>query len=487
MILTTTRHGRTRRDTRYLLAHLSRQTGQRARVVSLAAPVATASEALDYMQAMRDGSRASVAYHHISLSPSVPMTDDQRDEAVARVLAAFGAEDHAHVVWEHAGKARRGADVDTHFHIVLSHVGPSGRALDDGRSFVRLEAVARTLEVDFGHPLTPSRRTAAVAAELDRTGRPDIAALVRGEAPLDEPPQAAMSSRQRARAERHGISLPDVRVAVRAAWTASDSPAALRAALAEQGLGIVRGDKPDVWVVTTADGQTFGALDRLSGQRRRTVQARMEETPTDDPTDPARHARPARDLRRSPREPRSGASPDPAADAARSRTTGRRVPDGRSDGTSARRPGGTGADASGDRGVGRSPRRRAQEALAVAALARAARDEGTQRELRRFQRLHRPKGRDVLDVRRLARVDLDELRRWSQDLGKRLAAFLTRVSQPPAPPLLPSRPEPRPHAALRARLRDAAATPRRAEPVPCPDEDDEPARAYRPPHVRRIP
>ncbi|MDX8480785.1 hypothetical protein RFN28_20290 [Mesorhizobium sp. VK24D] len=106
--MTTVRDGRTRRDTRYLLAHLSRQDNQRSRVIEIAAPVVTdEAAALDYMSALRDGSRATVAFHHLSLSPSQPLTHEQRDEAVARVLSALGAEDHARVVWEHAGKGRR--------------------------------------------------------------------------------------------------------------------------------------------------------------------------------------------------------------------------------------------------------------------------------------------------------------------------------------------------------------------------------------------
>lgn len=478
MILTTIRHGRTKRDTRYLLAHLSRQEAQRSRVVHVAAPVTTAPEAMDYMSALRDGSRASVAYHHISLSPSAPLTDEQRDEAVARVLSALGAEDHAHVVWEHSGKDRRGRDVDTHFHLVVAHVGPDGRALNDGRSYVRLEAVARALEHDFGHDLVSGRRTAAVAAELERTGRSDVAALVRGEAP-PEPPRAAMSSRQRARAERYSVSLPDARVTVRAAWEASDGPAALRAALAENGLGVAPGDKPGVWLVTTADGQTLGALDRLAGQRRRDVAARMQETPTDDPADPAPgHARATGDLRRGQSRAHGGRGPEPSAVPAGPRPARRGEPAGRSDGTPAGGPDRSGKDATGDRGVERSPPRRAQETLAVAALAKAASDKGTRRELRRLQRLHRPRGRDLIDARRLARVDLDELRRMAEDLARRWTAFLTRASRPAAPPS--SRPETDPHAALRSRLREAAAAPRRAVPVPCPDTENEPVRTRRP-------
>lgn len=475
MIVTTTRHGRTRRDSRCLLAHLSREDGQRSRVVHVAAPVATAPEALDYMQALRDGSRASVGYHHISLSPGQPLTDEQRDEAIIRVLRIFGAEDHAYAVWEHREKARRGCDVDTHYHVVVSHVGPDGRALDDSRSYVRLEAAARAMEHDWSHSVTPSRRPAAVALELERQGRPDVAARVRGEAP-PEPPQSAMSSRQRARAERHGVSLPDVREAVRDAWSRSDSPAALRAALAERGLAVRVGDKPGVWVATTADGVTLGALDRLAGQRRRTVAARMQqETPSHDPADPAaRHARSTGDLRRGPRRPGGGAGPGSASVPSRPTSAGGGQPVAGGDGPPRRDLQYAAGDPSGDRGVGRSPRR-AGTALALAALTQTARGRDTRRDLRRLQRLHRPRGHDMLDARRLARVDLDELRRMAEAIGRRIAAFLTRLS-PPAPHS--SRPDPRDE--LRARLREAASRPRRAGAPVLRPESEKPVSALRP-------
>lgn len=474
MIVTTIRHGRTRRDTLNLLAHLSRQEGQQSRVVSLAVPVADERMALDYMQALRDGSRATVAFHHLSLSPARHLTDEQRDEAVRRVLAAMRAEDHAHVVWEHAQKPRRGRDIDAHYHIVVSHVGPHGKALDDGRSYVRLEAVARALEADFGHEIIPGRRPAAVAAELERQGRPDVAARVRGEAP-PQPPASAMSSRQRARAERHCVSLPDVRIAVRQAWKASDGPAALRAALAKQGLGIAQGDKAGVWVVTGPDGMTLGALDRLAGERRRTVAVHMQEENHDHGT-AARDAGFEGDIRRGQGRTHGGRSPEPAPVAPGTRPAGRGLAAGRGDGATRNDPAGTACHPDGDRGAG-SPPRRADAALAVAALAKAAQDKGTRRELRRLQRLYRPKGRDVLDARRLARVDLDELRRMAEELARGWIAFLNRSGPPPVLPIRAEKPDP--HAALRARLRDVAQRPRRSFPIARPDED-EPAPSYRP-------
>lgn len=443
MILTTTRHGRTRRDCRHLLAHLSSEKGQRSCVIEVAAPVRTADEALEYMQALRDGSRASVAFHHLSLSPSAPLSDRQRDEAVRRVLAAMEAEDHAFVVWEHSGKHRRKRDVDTHYHIVVAHVGPDGRALDDGRSYVRLEAAARALECDFGHDLTAGRRTSAVAAELERQGRRDVAARLRGETP-PEPPRSAMSSRQRARAERLGASLPDVRVTVRQAWQASDSAGALRAALAEAGLGIARGDKPGVWIVTGSDGATLGALDRLAGQRRRAVQERMQrqETPTHaEPDTATRHARPARDLRPGAREPGGGRGATAAAVPPRPDAARRRDGAGRGDGAAVDHC----PDAAGNPAGHRGPVRQAGrgELATVGAMP----SPGPRRfGIRKIA--PRSRARSAIDARRLARIDLDEILRLAEEAGRRAALLVARMVQ--------GRDE---AAALRARIRAVSGSP----------------------------
>lgn len=472
MIVTTTRHGRTARDARCLLAHLSKQDGQRSRVVTIAAPVQSASEALDYMQALRDGSRATVACHHLSLSPDQPMTDEQRDEAITRVLAAMGAEDHAHVVWEHAGKDRRGRDIDTHYHIVVAHVGPDGRALDDGRSYVRLEAAARSLEFDFGHGITTSRRAAAVATQLDRLGRQKVAARVRGEAP-PEPPASAMSSRQRARSTRHGIDLPDVRDVVRQAWAASDGAAALRAALAEHGLAVAPGDKPGVWIVTGPEGVTLGSLDRLSGERRQAVAKWMQQEDFRDSADTAaaRHAGTQGDLRRSPRRPRSGRGSGPVAVLAGASGSGRVESAPGSDGPVERHPEQPGNDLESDRGIGGSRRRHIQENLTVAMFALAARDHHIRRAPWQVRWRRQPRLRHLQEARRLARLDLDELRRVAEEIGRRIMAFLVGTVEP--------RRETRSEALARLR-REYEARARRHVTAIVTASDSDPVPAYRP-------
>lgn len=305
MILTTVRHGRTGRDVKNLLAHLNKQLHQTSRVIRIdGVPVSNAADAMAYMQAMRDASRATVACHHISISPRIRLTGEQINDAVQRILAAMGAEDHAYVLWKHGEKARTGEDVaDEHYHLVVGHIGPDGRALRDSMSFVRLEAAARSLEVDFGEDLTRSRFTKSVAKELRRIGRDDVADML---TMPPSPPPSSMSSKTRAKAERQELDLPEAQAAVRAAWTASDSPAAFRAALADSGFEIANGNRPGVFVIMK-NGIDVGALDRIVKEKRAAVAARMmKEEENERSAETARKAEERRgsDLFRDPGRPR---------------------------------------------------------------------------------------------------------------------------------------------------------------------------------------
>src|SRR3546814_928549 len=225
MIITIGSHGRRRRDTAALLSHLAKQHGQRSRVVAIGnAPVRAAAVALRFMEVMRDGSRATIAFHHLTINPTRSLTENELDELLDRILAALGAKGHAYVVWKHSEKPRATADgAVEHYHLVVCHIGPDGRALDHWRTHSRLESVARSFEFDLGESLTPSRRTPAVANELRKRGRDDVADAMMAAAPVDLP-RSATSSRRRAAAARAGVDLPVAQEAVRKAFRASDRP-----------------------------------------------------------------------------------------------------------------------------------------------------------------------------------------------------------------------------------------------------------------------
>jgi hypothetical protein len=279
MILGTKRHGRTRRDTANLIAHLEKATGQTVELVAIDnSPGETLREALRGMEILRDGSRAEIAFHHLHISPRHALTPDQRNTAVARILHALGAEDHAWALVRHSEKGRASAGgADEHYHLVLAHVGNDLRALDMSQSYARLEAVARSLEADWGEELTPTRRHEAVASAARLQGRDDVADSVMAQRPVDpaDLPRAAMSSDTRQRAERAGLNLPELKAAVAAAYGLSDGPQAFRAALTEKGLTLVQGERQGVWMVMSGE-TAVGALDRLVKGKRRDVAAWIE-------------------------------------------------------------------------------------------------------------------------------------------------------------------------------------------------------------------
>jgi len=220
MIVTTVAHGRTAGDTARLITHLDRQDAQLSRVVSIDWSAGrAAAEALRVMERARDAHpRALVAFHHITLNPGTLLTDDQRNVAVERIAAALGAEEHPRVVWQHAEHPRAGpGGAPHHWHIVLGHVGPDGRCLDMSHSYARLEAVARTLELDLGEKLTPTRRPRSVTIRLRTQGREDVARAVEAAQPNDLP-RSSMTSSGRARADRlASLSPAEARQAVREA------------------------------------------------------------------------------------------------------------------------------------------------------------------------------------------------------------------------------------------------------------------------------
>jgi len=284
MIVGTVSHGRTRRDTANLVRHLEKTAGQTTRLVAMDNLAARdLREGLQAMEILRDGSRAEVAFHHITISPRHRLTDEQRDEAVARILTALKAEDHPWVLIEHDEKQRASeGGADHHFHLAVGHVGLDLRALNMSGSYARLEAVARSLELDWGEELTQTRRHAAVALQAAEMGRDDVAEAIRTMKPeaAEDLTRAAMSSATRQRAERQGIDLPAAKAFVADAFQRADGPKALRAALAEEGLTLAPGSRAGVWIVMRGEDE-LGSLDRLTKTKRREVSAWMERQEQD--------------------------------------------------------------------------------------------------------------------------------------------------------------------------------------------------------------
>ena len=149
----------------------------------------------------------------------------------------FGLQDRPFAAVEHVKCGR------AHEHRVYLRVRPDGTAIRLDHDHARREKIGRMFEFTRGDRLVPGAHSRAVIAALRSEGRTDVADAMRA-AGLDviARPRAALTPAERHQQERTKVLKADVGAAALAAWQASDSGPAFRAALAEHGLRLARGD-----------------------------------------------------------------------------------------------------------------------------------------------------------------------------------------------------------------------------------------------------
>ena len=382
MILTHVRHGRTRRDATYLARHLMKADPGGPAILQAITGLA-AVDLPGALHAMRRLAPArTAAFHHVALSPATDWTSDALRGAASRVVQELGGDPatHPHVVVLHRKPSASGRGA-LHAHVVVAHWNGTGPGLRDAWTHLKLERLAREMEWEAGEKLTRGRHDRAIAKALIARGRPEIAEALTA-AGRDDLPRSPITSPARQALERRGVDDAAARRAVASAWSGSDTPAALRTALAAEGLCVEQGEKAGVWVIATAAGFVIGALDRIVRRRRAEVTAFMEED-RDDRIAPDRVGSPHPENRQPDRTPH--APPGPLAGA------GGAEPAGADPGGSDRGAGGTARDPRVPASPGTShlasARRRARNLAAAQALAAisipAIRAEADRRHLQR--------------------------------------------------------------------------------------------------------
>jgi hypothetical protein len=415
-------HGRSGRDARNLCAHLLKTEMNERVAVRIDAMLAPdLPTALRDMQLMRDGTKADAAFLHVSISPGRQMSDAEMHRAGDIVLRHLGMAENgcARVIHD---KPRVAGEGGSHLHLVVARVGPDGAVARAGLDKIKVETACRLAEFELGEAPTLGRHHRSAIRYFEKA-RPEVAAwLTAGLGPQPEPPRSAVTPDQRRVLDRKGVDFRDVREVVREAWARSDGPQALRAALSEQGLTVLAGDKPGAWIVRRGE-EFVGALDRLARQKRAEVSAFMEKQQHD----PAPAAGPS--ISRDDPRPDQQGGPD-------------RVPDARprpdpGGGASARGPGGAGRKPGPhDLGAGAaSPHLPDRDAAPDRRPARRARTAAI--EVARADR--RPRARDLraAAARIAAQASpayadaLRELDRRAEDAHARMAQALAPI-QPPA-------------------------------------------------------
>jgi hypothetical protein len=224
--------GKSRAGPSQLAAHLGNaEKNERVKLLETKGTVAQDLRgALIEMDAYAVGTRCEKSLYHAAISPEPPhlLTAEQRTEAINALESKLRLDGHARVVVMHEKLGRQ------HIHIVWSRIDLDNmRSVSDSHNYRKHEEVARDLERRFGHD-----RVQGAHHERDGVERPDRT-----------PSRAELRQE-----ERTGITGKQVKEEVHAAFQASDSPEAFRAALEQRGYILAKGDRRDFVIVDPAGG-----------------------------------------------------------------------------------------------------------------------------------------------------------------------------------------------------------------------------------------
>jgi hypothetical protein len=281
MIMTYAKHGRSPRDSGNLIAHLLKPENTIIKILAIGGSVATdLCGVIADMELLRDGSSAKSAFHHLSFSPSINYTEEQLLFTAEALRAEFDPSGiRPWIALVHFKPRENSEQGDLHGHIVIGHVDGDGRALKDGRSRIRSEVIARTMEYNFNENPVRSRHQKTVCKILRDRNLDAVADRIVAAFGADpQLPESAYGSKSRQAAERIGLKLPVAKGAIANAWISTQELGAFQNALDKLGYCIQPGKKKNVWIVVDAAGRSIGALDRLLKLKRDLVQNLMEQT-----------------------------------------------------------------------------------------------------------------------------------------------------------------------------------------------------------------
>ena len=209
------------------------------------------------LTALGSHARTRTPLYHVHADPPAdcPWTPAEREAYWRMFEAEFGVADRPFAAVLHRKDGR------DHEHRVYLRIRADGTAIRLDHDHARREKLSRLFEFGRGDALVAGAHDRSVAAALEREGRRDAAAAMRASGVLERPrPRAPVRPRERAQQERTGVLLADVGAAVLAAWRASDTGPAFRAALAEHGLRLAHGDRAAIVVDPSGNAHPVARL-----------------------------------------------------------------------------------------------------------------------------------------------------------------------------------------------------------------------------------
>lgn len=280
MIITTTKHGRTKGDGQRLIAHLTKTENAEVTLVEMGNCIGDTlhefvSVAAVYRDAAPQADNKTASFHHLTINPSVSHPRNTLIEIVHRArieLDPSGQRPFAIVIHRKPrAEAVAGAEAggsDEHAHLLIAAANENGEFLDDGFSKIRTERLSLELAHDFGEEPVVGRHFKSALRHLTTT-RPEVAVWLESKVGADPAkPEAAFSPNARARARGEKLNLPKAKAAVRVAWSKSGDAETFTQRLSEIGCVLRPGDRAGVWIIEDSKGRLVGAANRLLKLKR---------------------------------------------------------------------------------------------------------------------------------------------------------------------------------------------------------------------------
>ncbi len=236
--------GGSRQNRRFFARHLmNSRDNDRVRVVEFRGFAhENVDDAFVDMEAVAKGTACKNFFYHASLSPREDerLTPAQWERAVDGLETNLGLAGQARIIFEHEKHGR------THRHVVWSRIDlDSMKAISDSLTYQKHEKTARAIEAEM--QLQP---VASVLLKDRDTPRPERRAR----------------DWEGFRGSKTGITPDAVKAEVTALWQKSDSGAAFRAALAERGYQLCKGDRRDFCIIDP-EGNDHSLARRIDGAK----------------------------------------------------------------------------------------------------------------------------------------------------------------------------------------------------------------------------
>ena len=246
--------GGSRSGWRFFSRHLPNlKDNDRVRLVEFRGVAAdNVRDALREMDALASGTRCKNFFYHADLNPreDEQLTDEQWEKAVDTLEKHLGLVGHSRFVVEHEKEGR------THRHVVWSRINPDTmRAVPDSFNYRKHELAAREIEAEFG--LQPVESVLTKDRETPR-------------------PERRPKNWETFRGFKSGLDAEQVKAEVTELWRTSDTGAAFKLALEENGYILCRGDRRDFCIVDPA-GDDHSLARRIAGAKAADVRERMKD------------------------------------------------------------------------------------------------------------------------------------------------------------------------------------------------------------------